>query len=303
MRGGGWGGVRASMAGPSASEGAPGAMLSGDQVWLEELVDPMYCQSSSSQASGPGYSGGGSESSSSENSWSSGATSVLRSSIKKHSQEAFRSRLGAARCRKSAGRPSVGPQVEQGGGASQSLAHAWPEGAGLSDGRSSAHSCSGSSSGVKLQQLEDKVEAKLRFSKFLDEVTSNVFDTNSLQAFGKAAPRPGEGEEAEWSPRPLCSMALRQASLPELKTTKEEQGPLRPKTYLETDIDTVREDGEPRQQGDGRDIIPPPPQFCQGFEMTGRSPDLHCHFPRFPYKSVSLPRGINMVSDESLPSL
>uniref|UniRef100_A0A672H0W2 Si:dkey-174m14.3 n=1 Tax=Salarias fasciatus TaxID=181472 RepID=A0A672H0W2_SALFA len=41
---------------------------------------------------------------------------------------------------------------------------------------------------VKLQWLlEEKIEAKLKFSQFLDEVTSNVLDPNSLQAFGRPA--------------------------------------------------------------------------------------------------------------------
>lgn len=319
---------------PNPSDGAPCTVLSGDQVWLEELIGPLFCQSSSSQPSSRGdlgYSAGGSRSSS-ENSWSSGATSALHSSIKLRSQEAFQSRLRVGRCQKKAGRPSVGPhaeaepQVKQRGGTGKRPLHTWPERVGLSDGRSSAPTRS-SSSGAKAQWLlEEKLDARTRFSKFLDEVTSNVFDTNSLQALGKAVSqcrfipggtkRPGKkvGELREWSPGLLCSMALQTASLPELEMTKEEQAHLLPppKTYLETDIDTVRTDaglldGEaeaPRQQEtDERHIIPPPPQFCQGFQMKSPFPEFHCHFPRYPNKSVSLPRGINMVSNESLPSL
>lgn len=316
------------------SDGAPCTMLSGDQVYLEELIGPLSCQSSSSHPSSRGdlsYSAGGSRSSS-ENSWSSGATSVLHSSIKQQSQKAFQSCLRAGRCRK-AGLPSVGPraeanpQVEQRGGTGKRPLHTWPERVGLSDGRYSAPTRS--SSGAKAQWLlEEKLDTRLRFSKFLDEVTSNVFDTNSLQALGKAVSqyrfipggikRPGKkvGELTEWSPRLLCSMALQPTSLPELEMTKEEQThPLPPqKTYLETDIDTVRTDARlpnldgkaeaPRQEEtDERHIIPPPQQFCQGFQMKSPFPEFHCHFPRYPYKSVSLPRGINMVSNESLPSL
>lgn len=321
---------------PNPSDGATCTMLSGDQVWLEELIGPLFCQSSSSQPSSRGdlsYSVGGSRSSS-ENSWSSGATSVLHSSIKQQSQKAFQSRLRAGRCRKKAGRPSVGlhteakPQVEQRGGTGKRPLHTWPERVGLSDGRYSAPTRS-SSSGAKAQWLlEEKLDARLRFSKFLDEVTSNVFDTNSLQALGKAVSqcrfipggtkRPGKkvGELTEWSPGLLCSMALQPTPLPELEMTKEEQTHLLPpqKTYLETDIDTVRTDAKlpdldgkaeaPHQQEtDERHIIPPPPQFCQGFQMKSPFPEFHCHFPRYPYKSVSLPRGIDMVSNESLPSL
>lgn len=316
---------------PNPPHGAPCTLLSADQVWLEELIGPLFCQSSSSQASSRGdlsYSAGGSRSSS-ENSWSSGATSVLHSSIKHRSQEAFQSRLRAGRCWKKAGRPSEAkPRVEQRGATGKRPLHTWPERVGLRDGRYSAPTLS-SSSGAKAQWLlEEKLDARLRFSQFLDEVTSNVFDTNSLQALGKEVSqcrfipgdtkRPGKkvGELREWCPGLLCSMALQPASLPELEMTKEGQSHLLPpqKTYLETDIDTVRTDAglpdldgkaeAPRQQEtDGRHIIPPPPQFCQGFQMKSPFPEFHCHFPRYPYKSVSLPRGINMVSNVSLPSL
>lgn len=317
-------------------DGAPCTMPLSDQVWMEELIGPLFCQPGSSQPSSPGgpsYSTGGSRSSS-ENSWSSGATSILHSSIKKQSQEAFQCRLRAGPCRKKAGHPSMEPcvgsnsQVEPRGGASKSPLHPWVERVGLSNGRSSALTCS-SGHGVKLQwQLEEKVEAKLRFSKFLDEVTSNVFNTNSLQAFGKAVLncRSIKGDTSrlkervkelkEQNPRLHCSMALQQVYLPELKMTQEEQTLLHSpqKTYLETDIDNVRADGklhdldvqagpQCQQETDGRYIIPPPPQFCQGFQMKTPFPEFHCHFPRYPYKSVSLPRGINMVSNESLPNL
>lgn len=303
--------------------------LSGDQVWLEELIGPLFCRSSSSPG-GPSYSAGGSRSSS----WSSGATSVLHSSIKKQSQQAFQSRIRACRSWEKAGHPSVGPrveanpQVEQRGGTSKSPLHTWTERVGLSNRRYSAQTGS-CSSGVQLQWLlEEKVKAKLRFSKFLDEVTSNVFDTNSLQAFKKPVSRcrfiaegtnrPEEKvkELTEWSPGVLSSMAMQEASLPEQKMPKEEHTFLQTeqKTYLETDIDTVRTDGKLhnpdgraeiplQQETDGRHIIPPPPQFCQGFQMKSPSPEFHCHFPRYPYKSASLPRGINMVSNETLPSL
>lgn len=321
---------------PNSSDRPPCTTLNGDQVWLEELIGPLFCRSSSSQPSSrgdPGYSAGGSRSSS-ENSWSSGATSVLHSYIKQQSQEAFQSCPRAGRRWKNAGCLSEGPhfganpQVEQRGGTSKRPLHTWPERVGLSNGRYSAPARS-TSSGVKPQWLpEEKVAAKLRFSKFLDEVTSNVFDTNSLQAFGNVVsqcriipggadcPEEKVGELTERSPGLLCSMALQPASLPELEMTKEEPTLLLPpqKTYLETDIDSVTTDvklPEPdveaealrQQENNGRHIIPPPPQFSQGFQMKSPFPEFHCHFPRYPYKSVSLPRGINMVSNKSLPSL
>lgn len=301
------------------SDGAPSTMLSGDQVWLEELIGPFAYRSSSSPG-GLSYSEGGSRSSS-ENSWSSGGTSVLHSSIKKQSRQVFQSRY-----------PSVGPraeahpQVEQRGDISESPLHTWTERVGLGDGRYSAQTASCTSEVQPQRLLEEKVEAKLRFSRFLDEVTSNVFDPNSLQAFRKPVSRgrfisegtnqpEGKVEElTEWSPRMLSSMAAQEASLPEPKMPKEEQTFLQPqqKTYLETDIDTVRGDSklpnpdveaETLGQQETREIIPPPPQFGQGFQTKSPFPEFHCHFPRYPYKSVSLPRGINMVSKETLPSL
>lgn len=317
---------------PTLSEGVPVTVQSGDQVWLEELIGPLFCQSSSSPG-GPSYSAGGSRSSS-ENSWSSGATSVQRSSIKNQSQEAFQSRLRVGGCWKKLACPSLGPhvananpQVEQRGGTSKILLHAWMERVGLSNGRYSAQT--GSCSGVQLQRLlEEKIEAKLRFSKFVDEVTSNLFDTNSLQAFrkpvsrcrfiAKGATRPEEKIEelTEWGPGVLSSVAMQEACSPEEKMPKEEHTFPHPqqKTYLETDIDMVRTAGKlhnpavraetlGQQETDGGHIIPPPPQFCQGFQMNSPFPEFHCHFPRYPYKSVSLPRGINMVSNETLPSL
>ncbi|XP_070782167.1 brain-enriched guanylate kinase-associated protein [Enoplosus armatus] len=296
-------------------------MFNGNQVWLEELIDPSFNQSSPSQPSSPsapsspGGSRRSSEGTGSLNSWSSGVTCLLHSSIKKQSQEAFQTRLREERrwgklagCPSSRPDGSAHPQAEQGGGRHNKL-HAWPE-----------------RGGVKLQRLlEEKVEAKVKFSQFLDEVTSNVLDPNSLQAFGKpvtpssfTATTPAQAEDSiqeatQRSPRLPCSMAQQQGSLLEQKKTQEEQTPfdLAQKTYLETDIDTVRRADEPQDleikvetppqlEIDEKTVIPPPPQFCQGFEMKSPFPEFHCDFPRYPYRSASLPRGINMVPDEEM---
>lgn len=325
-----------------ASSAAPGPMFNGDQVWLEELIGPSSYQSTPSHTSSPSVpsnSPGGSRSSSegtdSLYSWSSGATCVLHSSIKKQSQEAFQTRLREDRrwgklsgCPSRAPHGGADPQVEQGGGSNHNTFHAWPEKGGLGQGRGSAQT-HGSTKSVKLQWLlEEKVEAKLKFSQFLDEVTSNVLDPSSLQAFGTlvspsnfttstpAQPEDKTEEAKQWSLRLPCSMAQQLGSVLEQKTTQDEQTPLDPpqKTYLETDIDTVRRDGDSQDLGmktetlpppeiDEKNVIPPPPQFCQGFEMKSPFPEFHCDFPRYPYRSASLPRGINMVSDESHPSL
>ncbi|XP_053737429.1 brain-enriched guanylate kinase-associated protein isoform X1 [Synchiropus splendidus] len=73
------------------------------------------------------------------------------------------------------------------------------------------------------------------------------------------------------------------------------------KTYLETDIDAVRSNGLPEElETEERHVIPPPPQFCQGFEMKNAFPEFHPDLPRHPYRSISLPRGINMVPGEDM---
>ncbi|XP_069017615.1 brain-enriched guanylate kinase-associated protein isoform X1 [Embiotoca jacksoni] len=110
-------------------------------------------------------------------------------------------------------------------------------------------------------------------------------------------------------------MAQQQGPLFEQKTPEEQAFPDPAKrTYLETDIDTVRRDDEPQgpETGaetppqleiDAKHVIPPPPQFCQGFEMKNPFPEFHCDFPRYPNRSVSLPRGINMVPDEEMNNI
>lgn len=273
----------------------------------------------------PSYSPGGSNSSS-EYSWSSAATSVLHNSIKKQCREAFQPRLRDGRMwRKLLGCHSRGlhsrahPQVKPIGGRNHNTFNALPERVVVNKGMGYTANHSNNSRVKQQWLLEEKVEAKLKFSKFLDEVTSNVLDPNSLQAFGKPVSVCGFvtittsqldnkiQEVAAWSPRVPCSMAQWQGSLLEFRMTKEERNHLvEPrKTYLETDIDAVRTDGKPhnleikeeslpQSEIDEKQVIPPPLQFCQGFKM---SPEFHCHYPRYPYKSASLPRGINMVSE------
>lgn len=276
----------------------------------------------------PSYIPGGSNSSS-EYSWSSRATSVLHSSIKKQCQEAFQSLLQDGTmwkkllgCHSRVLHCGAHPQVKQIGGSNHNTLNALPERVVLNKGRGYTANHSNKSRVKQQWLLEEKVEAKLKFSKFLDEVTSNVLDPNSLQAFGKPVSACGFitittsqldnkiQEVAEWSPRVLCSMAQQQGSILEFRMTKEEQNHLvePQKTYLETDIDAVRTDGKPHNleikgeslpqpETDEKHVIPPPLQFCQGFGMKSPFPEFHCHYPRYPYKSASLPRGINMVSE------
>lgn len=324
-----------------ASAGALCPAFNGDQVWLEELIGPSSHQFYPSQPSipsapsnSPGGSRRSSEGTASLCSWSSGVTGLLHSSIKKQSQEAFQTRLREDRrwgrlagCPSGGPRGRVYPQTEPGGGSDK--LHVWQE--RLRQGRGSARTHASAKSAKLRWPLEETIEAKLKFSQFLDEVVSNVLDPSCLQAFGKPPPfwetacftatTPGQPEDEiqearRWTLRLPCSMAQQQGSLLEQKNTQGEPTPLDPaqKTYLETDIDTVRRDDEPRDQEikgasppqpeiEEETVIPPPPQFSQGFEMKSPVPESHCDFPRYPYRSASLPRGINMVSDESHPSL
>lgn len=184
----------------------------------------------------------------------------------------------------------------------------------MSEGRSSAQDGTAQAQ-QQQQQLDEKVQAKRSFSKFLDEVTSNVFDPNSLQALRTpASPSTTTEEErfaevARRTPRPPCSMAQKQDSAPGQETTTSSREEQLQGTYLETDIDAIggddrlgtqyRKEGTPSPRQEVVDdvlVIPPPPQFCQGFEMKTLFPEFYCRLPRHPYRSVSLPRGINMVS-------
>ncbi|TNN52394.1 hypothetical protein EYF80_037417 [Liparis tanakae] len=309
---------RAKPGRPSLTSRTPPGAL-GDQVWLEEVIGPPYNQSGpSAPSSSPGCS---SEGTGSLCSWSSGVTGLLHSSIKRQSQVAFHTRLREAG---RWGRPAdrrfrAHPQAEQDRGSNHDKLCARLQRGGQCQGRASSLTHGGAKS-VKLQcLLEERVKAKVKFSQFLDEVTSNVLDAKSLQAFGKAVapsgftgagpPQPGDEVQAaaQWTPRPPCSMDQR--SLLELKMTEEEQTPFDPEeeTYLVTDVDTVDLEGEaetPLQpERDEDNTITPPPQFCEGFGTTSPFPEFHPDFPTYPYRSASLPVGINMVSEESHPSL
>ncbi|XP_035000188.1 brain-enriched guanylate kinase-associated protein isoform X2 [Hippoglossus stenolepis] len=108
-------------------------------------------------------------------------------------------------------------------------------------------------------------------------------------------------------------MAQQQGSLLKQKKPQEEQTPpdLTQKTYLETDIDAVRSNGEqpdleieadtPPQLEIGEEtVIPPPPEFCQGFKTRSPFPEFYRDFSRYPCRSASLPRGVNMVPDKEM---
>lgn len=277
-----------------AFPGLPDPEFGSVHEWLEDLREPSSwqlppsCASHSSNPSSSGSSNG--DRGVSQCSWSSGVTTFQEHKPKKKLDRPQNKRGRSVR-------PSRGTADRQNG---------------LSGGRSSAQDRAAQ---AEQQQLDEKVQAKRSFSQFLDEVTSNVFDPNSLQALRKLASpstttkEEGLGEVTRRTSQPLCSMAQKQGSTPGQETTtsareKQPQG-----TYLETDIDAIGVDErrftQERKEGtsppwqevfDEVLVIPPPPQFCQGFEMKTLFPKLHCRLPRHPYRSVSLPRGINMVS-------
>lgn len=276
--------------------GDPDPEFGSVHEWLEALEEPSFRQSLPSSASSSNNSSSrgsiNGELGGSLCSWSSGVPSFQDHKRKKTTS-----------C------PPSGPstRVKLRGGTAHRKAR-------LSGGRSSA--LDGSAQAKKQQQqLDEKCQAKRSFSKFLDEVTSNVFGPDSLQALRRPISQSTSTEDEGFSkvtwqrPMPLCSMAQKQASAPGCKTTTtiREKQPLG--TYLETDIDAIGGDNKrsnqekkegtlpPRQEVvDDKLVIPPPPQFCQGFEMSTLFPEFHCSLPRHRYRSVSLPRGINMVS-------
>ncbi|KAK5603592.1 hypothetical protein CRENBAI_004328 [Crenichthys baileyi] len=299
-------------------------MFSGDRVFVERVKGQssnQYSTSQSSSPNAPSSSPAGSSSSGdtcSLHSWSSGFTCLLHSSIKKQSQEAFQIRLRGERgWRELTVAPSSGtdhPQAEDGGGCHNKEVHL---------GRGCTQT--DLNKGAKLQTvLEERIKAKQKFSQFLDEVTSNVLNRGSLQAFGKPVPPSGLIPTIPNLPEDLKqvvsaslsrSMAQEKTLLTGQKTLEDEISLVSSqKMYLETDIDSVRRDDDPQNpemkaesspqlEIDDKTLIPPPPEFCQGFKL--RIPVLElCHyFPRYPYRSVSLPRGINIVSDETYPTL
>lgn len=276
-----------------AFPGVPVPKFGSVHEWLEDLREPSSWQPLPSFAS---YSNNSSSSVSSNGeqagslwSWSSGVPRVQENKPKEKSSSTCRG-------------PST--RVRPSGANTHREAR-------LSGGRSSAPDGSAQAK-QKQQHLDEKGQAKRSFSKFLDEVTSNVFGPDTLQALGRPA-SPSTTTEDEglgkvtWErPMILCSMAQKQGSAPQWETITSgiEKQPLG--TYLETDIDAIggenRQCNQKRKEGtpppfqevvDGELVIPPPPQFCQGFEMRTL---FHCRLPRHPYRSVSLPRGINMVS-------
>ncbi|XP_052009352.1 brain-enriched guanylate kinase-associated protein [Xyrauchen texanus] len=270
------------------------------------------------------------------NSWSSGATCLLRSSIKQHSEEVFRVRAGSG-CR-----PEGMSDSETGYRNSDScqdsvLGFESHEGAervavGRRDSSQSLTSSQGTSvASTTSTDLKQKIEEKLKFSQFLNEVTCRVLDPECLEAFGavrqKDTPQSptstshsvtvspwlssirdslSNGHEIN-GPASVCQWAK---CLPSckildaneiLRRTQEESAFIETsgRTYLETDIDQVRREDEinsthtRERQLDKRCSQEASRRTLD--RKKSSSPVSNCSdgAPRPPYRSTSLPRPVS----------
>lgn len=118
-------------------------------------------------------------------SWSSGATCLLRSSIKQHSEEVFRVRASSGSRPKpasdsEASHQNLDLQRSERKSDSQKTSEKGPMECKVNvQSQNSSHYSTAVSA-----HFEKKIESKLKFSQFLNEVTCRVMDPESLQAFG-----------------------------------------------------------------------------------------------------------------------
>ncbi|KAF4101800.1 hypothetical protein G5714_016600 [Onychostoma macrolepis] len=250
------------------------------------------------------------------NSWSSGATCLLRSSIKQHSEEVFRVRAG------SASRPEGTSDSETGYQNSDScqgsvMGSESQEGAEQVDAehRDSSSSQGTSAASTASSDLEQKIEEKLKFSQFLDEVSCRVLKPECLQAFG-APIRQKEPQTSSLpclNPTPVsspwfgssgcdsrdsnlykwakCMPSCKILDASETLRRTQEEMEMLGRTYLETDIDRVRREDEVISTL-SRDVEKRTLQLCG--ESSRRCPSPVSKWsdgaPRPPYRTTSLPR-------------
>lgn len=151
----------------------------------------------------------------------------------------------------------------------------------VQDRRGSGSLSETTAGGSSLHQLELKIEAKLKFSQFLDEVTNQVLKPTNLLALRRRSSSISIQEQDQLENKPL---QLRM---------QETVG----RTYLETDIDSVemkevkvkKETAITFQSTDKKEVMDPP-EPAPGLLQNSRS------VSRNPPRSTSLPRGINLVS-------
>lgn len=120
------------------------------------------------------------------NSWSSGATCLLRSSIKQHSEEVFRVRASSGSRPKSASDSEADHQnLDRQRSERKSESQKPSEKRSMERKINEESQNSSHFSTAVSAHFEEKIEAKLKFSQFLNEVTCRVLDPESLQAFSK----------------------------------------------------------------------------------------------------------------------
>ncbi|TRY83548.1 hypothetical protein DNTS_016258 [Danionella cerebrum] len=232
---------------------------------LQNSTSSLQSSSSSLRSSSPSLRGSSFSSSEDEswdtNSWSSGATCLLRSSIKQHSEEFFRACLDTTDPPEATSDSENTCQISE----SEIQEQTEPTGLELRDSESSIDS-TGSS------DLENKIEEKLKFSQFLDEVTSRVLHPECLEAFGVTgrlkdspthSPNPSPASSPQFGPRRDSLSDSRESNTPvfmskwakcmptckildpsESQRKRNQEGPTFldgfEQSYLETDIDRVR---------------------------------------------------------------
>ncbi|KAJ8394220.1 hypothetical protein AAFF_G00048030 [Aldrovandia affinis] len=322
-----------SLSSPSL-RGSLSSLQSAAPSLASSSPSPSPSPSPSASSSLPSASSSEDDSSWDTNSWSSGATCLLRSTIKRNSEEAFQARLGPGGRTEPTSVPETGRTNGDSVAGACARSHG-QQGAASEGWRDSAQSLSSSQgatpavAAVASGPLEQTIEAKLKFSQFLDEVTCRVLAPGSLQAFG--ALRPSE-PPAPWDGGgpSSCSSAIGEAGrggvadsvyrwsrcLPSCKVldggeaAREERGFREPagKAYLETDIDSMRtEDGpgvNPRREVKKESLAERERERERERRATPRatlerrrspSPLLSWakDFPKYTYRSTSLPRGIS----------
>ncbi|KAI4894531.1 hypothetical protein NFI96_005283 [Prochilodus magdalenae] len=153
--------------------------------------------------------------------------------------------------------------------------------------------------GGALQQLELKIEAKLKFSQFLDEVTHQVLRPTSLQAF--QCRRRSNSTDAHCVQLHAPQDQLEDRSARPLQLRMQETVG---RTYLETDIDSVFRGEELKEVKVKKEtaITFQSTERKDGMESPESSSGSHqslMTFSRNPPRSLSLPRGINLVSPKT----
>lgn len=181
---------------------------------------------------------------------------------------------------------------------------------------------------VQQHQLEQKIKAKLKFSQFLDEVSSRVLRPTNTFVFSRQTESSRSSSSISIhsnsktrTPDPqqkpgdvdFSQSPVQPQDIPSVNGMQEEQGAPETvgKAYLETDIDCVRREDEIKEvktkketaitfESNERREVKTPPE-CHShriLRIRPSSPLLYREetLSRNPYRSVSLPRDINMVS-------